>query len=181
MPWWKFWAKDEGKAKPDYYEEGVSLVRQERFHDALTSFQLALREKPNDPATLEQLATVYTRTNQSMEAIRAYQKALEIRPRSPSAHYGIAFLLLRNGDREGAERHLRTFLASEQAGWDEDPHVQHARSTLQRLMGTAEGYPLVDISDPIPAPDAPPESDAETNASGESRVDDEEPGRDPNR
>jgi Flp pilus assembly protein TadD len=174
MPWWKFWAQDgEGAGKPDYYEEGVSLVRQERFHDALTSFQLALRNKPNDPATLEQLATVYTRTNQPMEAIRAYQKALEIRPRSPSAHYGIAFLLLRSGDREAAETHLRTFLASEQANRDEDPHVQHARSTLQRLMGTAEGEPLGDVPGPASAPEAPPQIDPEIG------VDDEEPRRDP--
>ncbi len=154
MPWWKFWATRE-EDSPDYYEEGVSLVRQERFHDALTSFQLALRERPNDPATFEQLATVYTRTNQPQEAIKAYRKALEIRPRSPSAHYGIAFLLLRSGDREAAETHLRTFLASEQANWDEDPHVQHARSTLQRLMGTAEGEPLRGISDSPPQPDGP--------------------------
>lgn len=174
MPWWKFWATDEGgTGKPDYYEEGVALIRQERFHDALTSFQLALREKPNDPATLERLATVYTRTNQPMEAIRAYQKALEIRPRSPSAHYGIAFLLLRGGDREAAEAHLRTFLSSERADRDDDPQVQHARSTLQRLMGTAEGEPLGDVFEPASPRDAQTGLEPEGGEGGEA------PGRDP--
>ena len=136
MPWWKFWAEDDPDgSKTDYYDEGVALVRQERFHDALTSFRLALRDKPNDPATYEQIAVVYTHIGLIDEAIRSYREALEIRPRSPSAHYGVAFLLLREGSTEAAVDHLKKFLSSDQANWDEDRHVQYAQTTLANLIG----------------------------------------------
>src|SRR5918998_1203506 len=46
---------------PDYYEEGSILLREEKFHEALTSFRLALRESPNDTDVLLQIAVTYTR------------------------------------------------------------------------------------------------------------------------
>lgn len=161
MPWWKFWAKDEASSEgPDYYEEGVALVRQERYHDALTSFRLALRNKPNDPATIEQMAVVYTRIGLSEEAIRSYREALRLRPKSPSAHYGLAFLLLREGEEAGAIQHLERFLATEQSGWEEDRHVIHARSTLAKLTGeggaTEEDPGAADADEPPPAPETLP-------------------------
>jgi hypothetical protein len=35
----------------DYYREGTELLRVGRYHEALTSFRLALRERPGDVAT----------------------------------------------------------------------------------------------------------------------------------
>ena len=86
MPWWKPWGNDgsPGKEKPDYYEEGIDLSRQERFHEALTSFRLALRENPRDAAALEQMAVVYTRIGMSDEAIKMYARALAERPLVPA-------------------------------------------------------------------------------------------------
>ena len=108
MPWWSFLtasrARDPGK--PDYYQEGLDLAGQERFHEALTSLRLALRERPGDVATLEQMAVVYTRMGMTDEAIKMYQRALEKKPRSAGAHYGIAFLYLNRGRvTETMQRH----------------------------------------------------------------------------
>lgn len=133
MPWWKFWEGEEGgKETPDYYEEGVSLARQERYHEALTSFRLALRERPDDPATLEQMAVVYTQIGVTDEAVKLYRRALSLR-NSPAAHYGIAFLLLRRGAPEEAAEHLGAFLRAAPSGPDAEQHVRHARETLERL------------------------------------------------
>ncbi len=138
MPWWKFREKRGSTAGPDYYEEGVALVRQELYHEALTSFRLALRAKPDDRATIEQMAVVYTHIGLTDEAIKSYRDALRLRPDSPSAHYGLAFLLLKEGDTESARTHLEAFLETEPVGWDEDRHVKHARETLERIS-TASG------------------------------------------
>ena len=74
MVWWKIWDKNgEGNGGyPDYYEEGVELSRQELYHDALTSFRLALKHRPQDPATLEQMAVVYTHISLYDDAVRQY-------------------------------------------------------------------------------------------------------------
>lgn len=133
MSWWKFW--EIRRTGTDYYEEGVALLRQELFHDALTSFRLALREEPGDPATMEQMAVAYTQIGLTEEAIRSYREALRLRPGSPSAHYGVAFLLLKEGQSELAADHLETYLSSDAAAWEEDRHVKHARDTLERLRG----------------------------------------------
>ena len=69
-------SRDRDEGKPDYYQEGLDLAGQERFHEALTSLRLALRERPGDVATLEQIVVVYTRMGMTDEAIKMYQRAL---------------------------------------------------------------------------------------------------------
>jgi tetratricopeptide (TPR) repeat protein len=143
MTWWKFWddARDRGDERPDYYEEGVHLARQERYHDALTSFRLALKETPDDVAAIEQIAVLNTRIGLSDEAVKMYERALELSPDSASAHYGIAFLLLNQGQQESAAAHLERFLEAEKPGGTEiEQRVDHACATLDRLRaGTDEG------------------------------------------
>lgn len=127
--------------KPDYYEEGLQLASQERFHEALTSFRLALRERPDEVAILEQMAIVYTRMGVADEAIKMYQRALEKDPLSAGAHYGIAFLLLNRGHGDEAVRHLERFLETGQALPGTHRHVRHARETLDGLRGSDAAGP----------------------------------------
>lgn len=136
MNWWKFWDEEEQDGEDlDYYAEGVSLVRQERFHEALTAFRLALRERPDDAAPLEQMGVVYTRIGMTDEALKAYRKALEREPDSAGAHYGLGFLLLHRGQQEEAEGHLTAFLEGAPGDQAAARHVEHARETLAELRG----------------------------------------------
>jgi len=140
MAWWKIWGRNGGDGRgPDYYEEGVQLARRGLYHDALTSFRLALKARPTDPATLEQIAVIYTHIGLQDEAVRAYGTALELRPASPSAHYGLAFLLLKTGAELEAMEHLKAFLANARDP-EEAKHLEHARRTLERL-GASAGEP----------------------------------------
>lgn len=135
MVWWKIWDGDgrRRRKQPDFYEEGVELVRQELYHEALISFRLSLKYNPRHPATLEQMAVVYTHIGLTDDAVRAYGAALEERPRSTAAHYGLAFLLLKKGAERDASRHLQEFLAYARGDREEPRHLEHARRTLQRL------------------------------------------------
>jgi Flp pilus assembly protein TadD len=139
MTWWKFWAKDGGGHAPDYYEEGVALASQELYHEALTSFRLALKQHPNDAATLEQMAVIYTHISLPDEAVRAYARALVIRPRSPAAHYGLAFLRLKAGRNADAAHHLEAFLEHARPDREDERQLEHARRTLERLGGSGSG------------------------------------------
>lgn len=151
MSWWRFWGSGPEKVgdKPDYYAEGVDLARQERYHEALTSFRLALRERPSDPATLEQMAVVYTRIGMTDEALKTYRRVLDAAPDRPAAHYGAGYLLLNRGLETEATRHLEAFLQASPSEPGAERHVRHARETLARLRGEGGG----DAEAGLPEPD----------------------------
>lgn len=133
MSWWKFWQDEDEEETPDYYREGVELMRAERYHEALTHFRLAKRERPEDSAPLEQMGVVYQRIGVTDEAIKVYREALERNPNSAGAHYGLGFLLLERGREEEAERHLEAFLDGAPSDREAARHVRHAREKLEEL------------------------------------------------
>ena len=124
--------------EPDYYEEGSVLLREEKFHEALTSFRLALRESPNDTDVLQQIAVTYTRIGMTDEAIKTYRRVLELKPHASGAHYGLAFLLRQSGSTDEAVAHLRAFLARPPQAANAQPHVAYARQALAELTGEGE-------------------------------------------
>jgi len=127
----------EGR-EPDYYEEGSVLLHEEKYHEALTSFRLALRESPNDTDVLQQIAVTYTRIGMTDEATRTYRRVLELKPHASGAHYGLAFLLLQQGQTDDAVAHLRAFLARPPSTPHAQRHVAHARATLAELTGEGD-------------------------------------------
>jgi tetratricopeptide (TPR) repeat protein len=139
MSWWNriVGGKSEGSPKPqrlDYLSEAMALERQGDYDAALTSYRLALRDRPNDTKILQNMAIAFTKTNRPEEAIRAYKSALEFAPGLSGAHYGLAFLLLKRGDRDGAAEHLTKFLAKPPSGPESERWVRHAADTLTTLQ-----------------------------------------------
>jgi tetratricopeptide (TPR) repeat protein len=146
MSWWNKWiGKEQSSESVDYYSEGVSLLREGRFHDALTSFRLALRESPGDAVVLQQIAITYTRIGMMEEAIRTYRSVLEKDPHAHGAHYGLAYLLLRKEEAPEAARHLEAFLAHPPREPEAREHIDHARRTLAELRGEAPSSPSLDL------------------------------------
>ena len=137
--------KSESELKPqrlDYLSEALALERQGDYDAALTSYRLALRDQPDDPKVLQNMAIAYSKTGRLDEAVRCYRRALELEPKLSGAHYGIAFLLLRKGETREAEDHLRVFLNQPPKGSEADRWVRHARQTLETLRsGGAEAVP----------------------------------------
>ncbi|HXT17982.1 MAG TPA: tetratricopeptide repeat protein [Gemmatimonadaceae bacterium] len=138
MSWWSrlLGGKSGGDVKPqrlDYLSEAMALERQGDYDAALTSYRLALRDRPNDTKILQNMAIAFTKTNRPEEAIRAYKQALDVGPHLSGAHYGLAFLLLKRGDRDGAAEHLQAFLAKPPSGPESERWVRHAEETLTVL------------------------------------------------
>ena len=137
--------KSESDLKPkrlDYLNEALALERQGDYDAALTSYRLALRDHPNDPKILQNMAIAYSRTARMEDAIRCYRRALELAPQLSGAHYGLAYLLLKRDDRAGATHHLEAFLAKPPTGGEAERWVQHAQQTLGELRnGTSAPTP----------------------------------------
>ncbi len=135
-----FWNKlfgDDRLQRVDYYREGVELLTSGKFHEALTSFRLALKEAPGDTIVLQQIAICYTRIGMTEEAAKTYRHVLQKDPAAAGAHYGLAFILLRGEAPEGAIPHLEAFLAHAPDEPDAHEHINHARTTLAQLRGDA--------------------------------------------
>lgn len=138
MSWWSRLLggkskNDRDSRRVDYLSEAIALERQGDFDAALTSYRLALRENPTDPRILQNIAIAYSRTGRSEDAIRSYRRALEVAPEQSGAHYGLAFLLLKRGDRAGAMTHLDAFLSRPPADPEMERWVRHAEQTLVAL------------------------------------------------
>lgn len=131
----KLFSAPSEESAVDYYREGVDLLGAGRYHEAITSFRLALREDPGDVAILLQVAIAHTRIGMTDEAMKTYRSALARDESAAGAHYGLAFLLLRSGREEEAAMHLRRFLELAPEREEAQRHVDHARATLGRLEG----------------------------------------------
>ena len=133
MAFWKKLLGEDGPRSVDYYQEGVDLLTGGKFHEALTSFRLALKESPGDPVVLQQIAICYTRIGMTEEAAKTYRHVLQKNPRASGAHYGLAFILLRSDRPQESIPHLEAFLANPPEAADAGAHVEHARWTLAQL------------------------------------------------
>ena len=142
MSWWSrlIGGRSDSELKPqrlDYLKEALVLERSGDLDAALTSYRLAHRDKPSDVQVLENMAIVCSKMGRTEEAIRWYRRALDIKPNLPAAHYGMAFILLRRGERDGARSHLEGFLLSAPG----EPHmaawIERARAALNDLVATA--------------------------------------------
>jgi tetratricopeptide (TPR) repeat protein len=117
----------------DFLAEALALESAGDASAAITSYRLALRDRPDDTKVLQNFAILLSKTGQPDEAIRHYRRALEVNPALVGAHYGIGFLLLKRGDTRGAIRHLESFVAASQASGDSAKWVAHAQMTLDQL------------------------------------------------
>lgn len=139
MTWWRRLVggtSGRDKRQPDFLREALDLEARGDFANALTSYRLALRERPDDLGVLQNIAIAFSKTRQPEEAIRTYRRALQLAPDLAGAHYGLAFLLLKRGDTAHAGIHLEAFLKNSHD--DDDASVSfraHARQTLDRLQG----------------------------------------------
>ena len=122
---------------PDYLNEALTLERSGDLDAALTSYRLALRARPDDHKILLNMAIAYTRQSRADEAVRCYKRALEVNPSLAGAHYGLAFLLVKQGDRDGAITHLEAFLAAPPKSAD-PTNIEHATRALAELRAPVE-------------------------------------------
>lgn len=144
MSWWKRLTgggeeNRQSSRSVDFLAEALDLEKRGNYADALTSYRLALREKPDDLQVLQNMAIAFSRTAQPEEAIRSYRRALQIDPELAGAHYGLAYLLLKRGDTAHAAMHLEGFLRNSNGTDDRSAKFRaHAEQTLTELKNMAE-------------------------------------------
>lgn len=141
MTWWRRLVGGSSGRDPrhtDFLAEALDLESRGDYANALTSYRLALRERPDDLGVLQNIAIAFSKTGQPEEAIRTYRRALQLDAESPGAHYGLAFLLMKRGDSAHAVMHLESFL---QYSTEQDPTSARFRAHAERTLAQLQGAP----------------------------------------
>ncbi|MBI3326875.1 MAG: tetratricopeptide repeat protein [Nitrospinae bacterium] len=120
-----------GELSPEeHFKRGMEAARQQRFDEAVTEFQQALRLKPDDGETLARLAFVYIELNHFQEAQRTLKRLLTLNPRHVLGHLALGriyFLGQAYALAAGEFQQTLTF----------DPEHQGARAVLDLLQANA--------------------------------------------
>lgn len=90
---------------------GQVMASRGRYEDARAEFQRATATDPASPAAWANLGAADAVTGRIEEARGAYEKALALAPDHWLAHYNLAVLLAREGDRDAAVHHLERFFS----------------------------------------------------------------------
>lgn len=88
---------------------GRLLLWQGQFEEAAELLQEAALKNPRDVGTLFDLAEALRGSNQAEEAIATYRRVVLLAPKLNKAHYGLAMLLARQGDREGSKAEFEIY------------------------------------------------------------------------
>jgi len=93
------WHSAQGSPPTRSFEQGGSLLRVGRFHQARQVFEQGLAEDPGDSALLWGLATAHKGARNNAAAEVTFERCLQANPADPNCHYGLGELSL-----EGAPR-----------------------------------------------------------------------------
>lgn len=162
MTWWRrlVGGTSGRSSRPtDFLTEALELESRGDYSNALTSYRLALRERPDDLRVLQNIAIAFSKTGQPEEAIRTYRRALQIDPNLAGAHYGLAFLLLKRNDTVHVGMHLEAYLRnSNETDGRSMRFREHAQKTLDELSGVtpADATDLLETTGDLPSPDSSP-------------------------
>lgn len=141
--------------RPDYaaqFARALALARLTR--ESVAAADAATAMSPDDPATLDTLAVVYTQANAHAKAVRLFERALQRMPGRAIAHFNLATSLTFVGELDRAEREYEACLAIDPAFWKahlalaqlrkasaESNHLPRLRALLEKATeATARMY-----------------------------------------
>lgn len=90
-----------------FYDYALALVRADRFDDAQTEAEIAVRADAGMVEAHELLGGLYARKKQLSEAAREYAAAIALKPDLARVQLRFGMVLAAEGDTAGAALHLR--------------------------------------------------------------------------
>jgi arylsulfatase A-like enzyme len=90
---------------------GLRAIREKRYQDASEIYRALWREHPQSRSILAKLIAAHRELGRDEQLRPLLSRAIELDPRSARHRVDLALLLRKDGDRAGAEEHLRAALA----------------------------------------------------------------------
>lgn len=111
------------------YDYALALARADRFDEALTQAEMAVRADAGMAEAHELLGGLHTRKKEWPDAAREYAAALALKPDVARVQLRLGMALAAEGDKEGAAAHLRA------AATGNDAAVAREAAQALREMG----------------------------------------------
>jgi Flp pilus assembly protein TadD len=93
------------------FQEGSKLLESANAHAAVVALERARALEPDKGSIRETLGRAYFRTGRFVAAREEFARAVELDPVNDYALFGLGLAQLREGDRNGARRHLKLAVA----------------------------------------------------------------------
>jgi tetratricopeptide (TPR) repeat protein len=90
-----------------HFDQAENLSKAKKYLQAISEYQLALQETPDDEAALFGLAMAQSQIGQDAEAIRSYLSLLKLDPKLWEAEVNIGMLLLKQQNASDALAHFQ--------------------------------------------------------------------------
>ena len=94
------------KAAKKPYDQGLKLVKDHKYEEAITQFQQALKLFPDYLLALNKLGEQYLALKKVDDARASFERALAINPKFPVAQINLAMLLCRTNQYQEAIEHI---------------------------------------------------------------------------
>ncbi|MCY3721917.1 MAG: tetratricopeptide repeat protein [Candidatus Poribacteria bacterium] len=116
---------------------GEVYLKQGDFGQAIRAYKQATRLNPNgNPSAILGLGKVYARQERWEDAITAVEKAIEIHTDNTEAHYQLAQIYIKRGEKKKATAAMAFFKVLRQT----DPLLKEAEIWVKRHPNDARGY-----------------------------------------
>jgi tetratricopeptide (TPR) repeat protein len=102
-----------------------SYLEADRYDDAIAEFQLAIKQRPEEPGLHEELGDAYWKHVELPQAEDAFREELQIDPDNASAMYKLAVVSLEHSEPDASKKLLTQVIAME-------PHFADAEYQLGR-------------------------------------------------
>jgi Flp pilus assembly protein TadD len=115
-------------------EEGLRLVREKRYADAVAKYQAVVASDPTKDFAWYQLASASRNAGDCERAVAAYRHYVELAPKRNEPYYGMGDCQMKLGDRAGALASLRRFVANAKpTDVTSGQYVEHAKALIATL------------------------------------------------
>ena len=127
---WTPLVEEVGENERNQVEFGHSLLKEERYEEALSEFQRVLASNPKSYEAVLGSASVHVRQKNFDEAGRLYQRAMALKPLEPKGYMRAGVAYLRASDYESAQRAFEDLLAL--GGRDARAHLGLAQCYIKQ-------------------------------------------------
>ncbi|CCD24172.1 Pex5p NDAI_0C05130 [Naumovozyma dairenensis CBS 421] len=128
---------------------GLLHYSNDDFDKTLECFQNALKINPNDELMWNRLGASLANSNRSEEAIKAYHKAINLKPSFVRARYNLAVASMNIGCYQEAAGHLLTVLKMHQVHGQDNTSVKTDTAVLETLKRVLIAMDRNDLLDKV--------------------------------